>query len=230
MEQVKENKKKNFIIIIILLVVVNLGLVGYIVYDKFNEKKEESSENTEKLEEIEKDNKENNEEVNSVITKEEAENFLNELVSDSVTVDLLISNTDEEVFMNSIRYLSLKEKYTKNGNDFIFKQSDIVDLARKYYMKDNFDYIYNNTNFFVYDSTNKTYQSGLNFGLFSSSPSFEKTKTIENFSYESGVASLTYNVKVTYDASLVADNVSIRNYHIKLIKVNEELRIKSISE
>ena len=224
MDQIKENNINKYFIIILLLVILILGLIGYIVYDKVIMNKDETLEIVDKT-------KENKEEIKTVITKEEAENFLNELVSDSVSVDLLISNTDEEIFLNSIRYLTLKDKYTKNDNYFIFNQNDIIDLARKYYMKDNFDYIHSD-NSFEYDSTNKTYRSLLNFGLFSPGPSFDKTRIIENFNYEADVATVTYQVKVTHDTSQLVtpeDVVNIKNYNIKLVKVNNELRIQSIT-
>ena len=224
MEQVKEKNINKYFIIILLLLILILGLVGYIIYDKVNNKDKT-------LEIVEEKEEENKPSINNTITKEEAENFLNELVSDSVSVDLLISNTDEEIFLNSIRYLTLKDKYTKNDNYFIFNQNDIIDLARKYYMKDNFDYIYSD-NSFEYDSTNKTYRSLLNFGLFSPGPSFDKNRIIENFSYEADVATVTYQVKVTYDTSQLVtleDAVNIKNYNIKLVRVNNELRIQSIT-
>ena len=224
MDQIKENNINKYFIIILLLVILILGLIGYIVYDKVIMNKDETLEIVDKT-------KENKEEIKTVITKEEAENFLNELVSDSVSVDLLISNTDEEIFLNSIRYLTLKDKYTKNDNYFIFNQNDIIDLARKYYMKDNFDYIHSD-NSFEYDSTNKTYRSLLNFGLFSPGPSFDKTRIIENFNYEADVATVTYQVKVTHDTSQLVtpeDVVNIKNYNIKLVRVNNELRIQSIT-
>ena len=224
MDQIKENNINKYFIIILLLVILILGLIGYIVYDKVIMNKDETLEIVDKT-------KENKEEIKTVITKEEAENFLNELVSDSVSVDLLISNTDEEIFLNSIRYLTLKDKYTKNDNYFIFNQNDIIDLARKYYMKDNFDYIHSD-NSFEYDSTNKTYRSLLNFGLFSPGPSFDKTRIIEKFNYEADVATVTYQVKVTYDTSQLVtpeDAVNIKTYNIKLVRVNNELRIQSIT-
>ena len=220
-----ENKnKKKYLILIILLIVMAFGLSGYIVYDKVIDKNEDNI--------VEEDEKSNKKQY-SVITKEEAEIFLNNLVKDYVYVDLLISNSDEEIFLNSIRSLYLNKQYTQSGDYYVFKQKDIKDLARKYYMNENFEYIYTSTNSgFEYDSTSQTYRSLLNFGLFSTGPAFEKTKVIESFNYDSGVASLTYQFKIVYDSTYLAnpdDNTKVYNYQIELIKVNEELRIKSIS-
>lgn len=220
-----ENKnKKKYLILIILLIVMVFGLSGYIVYDKVIDKNEDNI--------VEEDEKSNKKQY-SVITKEEAEIFLNNLVKDYVYVDLLISNSDEEIFLNSIRSLYLNKQYTQSGDYYVFKQKDIKDLARKYYMNENFEYIYTSTNSgFEYDSTSQTYRSLLNFGLFSTGPAFEKMKVIESFNYDSGVASLTYQFKIVYDSTYLAnpdDNTKVYNYQIELIKVNEELRIKSIS-
>lgn len=220
-----ENKnEKKYLILIILLIIMVFGLSGYIVYDKVIDKNEDNI--------VEEDEK-SNEKQYSVITKEEAEIFLNNLVKDYVYVDLLISNSDEEIFLNSIRSLYLNKQYTQSGDYYVFKQKDIKDLARKYYMNENFEYIYTSTNSgFEYDSASQTYRSLLNFGLFSTGPAFEKTKVIENFNYDSGVASLTYQVKIVYDSTYLAnpdDNTKVYTYQIELIKVNEELRIKSIS-
>ena len=163
-----ENKnKKKYLILIILLIVMVFGLSGYIVYDKVIDKNEDNI--------VEEDEKSNKKQY-SVITKEEAEIFLNNLVKDYVYVDLLISNSDEEIFLNSIRSLYLNKQYTQSGDYYVFKQKDIKDLARKYYMNENFEYIYTSTNSgFEYDSTSQTYRSLLNFGLFSTGPAFEKT-------------------------------------------------------
>ena len=193
-----ENKnKKKYLILIILLIVMVFGLSGYIVYDKVIDKNEDNI--------VEEDEKSNKKQY-SVITKEEAEIFLNNLVKDYVYVDLLISNSDEEIFLNSIRSLYLNKQYTQSGDYYVFKQKDIKDLARKYYMNENFEYIYTSTNSgFEYDSTSQTYRSLLNFGLFSTGPAFEKTKVIESFNYDSGVASLTYQFKIVYDSTYLAN-------------------------
>ena len=207
-------KKRNVfkgICFVFLLIII--GLVIYILNDK-------------KI--INLSNK--NEKSSSVITLKESKKFLNELVSSSVSDDLLISNSNEDIFINCIKHLVLKKQYIKNDY-YIFKQEDIKDLARKYYMKDNYEYISTDGNF-EYDSYAKTYSSGLEFGLFSSGPTFKKTRKVKDFYYGSGVAKLTYQVKIVYDKSQFEnanDNVSVNSYHIKLIKKGGELRIKSIS-
>ena len=113
-------------------------------------------------------------------TKQEARTFLNDLVSDSLARDLLIAETDETMFINAITYLTFNKKYTKDDNNYIFSQKDINDIAYKYYMRNNFNYISNDKNF-VYDSANQTYSSGLNFDLSSPGPSYVKTRTMSDF-------------------------------------------------
>lgn len=216
-----EKKNTGLLVLVVISILLVLCLGGYVVYDKVIVK--------ENPKQVIEDPKQNIDDVKPIITKEEAATFLNELVDDSVSDDLLISNSDEEVFINSIKYLVLKEKYTKENDKFIFSLLDIKNLARKYYMKDNFEYI-NNDSKFVYDSSNQTIYSELNFGLFGIGPSIKKTKSIVDFNYDKDIdtATLTYNVKVAYD-EVLADPED-RTYNIKLIKVNEELRIKEIAQ
>ena len=208
---------KKYIIAIVVLILLVLGLTGYIVYDKI----------------IAKDNTEEDEKIAELITKDEAKTFLDGLVNETVNDDLLIVSTDEEIFANAIKYLFLNNKYTKEEDLFIFKQNDIIDIARKYYNNDNYSYITNDVNF-TYNSENKTFSSALEFGLFESfGPKFTKTKTISDFASKEDVASFTYSVKYEYDKTdertLVMENPEVRNYVVELIKVNNELRIKSVT-
>lgn len=242
----EQKKSKVYIAIFALLFLVVFGFCGYIIYDKLNEKKvsKESNEKSSNINDVtnvvndlpeetneKTDNKKDIIKGGEELTEEEARTFLNDLVSDSLARDLLIAETDETIFINAITYLTFNKKYTKDGNNYIFSQKDISDIAYKYYMRNNFNYISNDKNF-VYDSANQTYSSGLNFDLSSPGPSYVKTRTMSDFNFADGVASVTYTVKIVYDSTQLAnpdDNVTIRNYKIKIVKDNGILRISDIS-
>ena len=230
-ENVEETKKgfKWYSVVIILLSLVVLGLSGYIVYDKIISKDDVEEKSHIEDVTIQKENEESNVEVS--ISKEEVEAFLDDLVPDKYVENLLISETDKEIFNNALRYLVLKEKYTKDGDQFVFLQTDIQDLAYKYYMRDNFDYITDDSNF-VYNSSNQTFTSGLYFELFGMSFLTDKTKEITDFSYSDNVATLSYRITCTFDSKMVDPNYSekIDNYNIKLVNENGVLRIHEISK
>ena len=132
---VKTPKTKVYIIIIVILALMVCGLGGYIVYEKAFKKEEskevndsskdnknatdkQTEEDTEKSINVEKDQTK----VEDIITEDEARVFLNNLVSDSVVQDLLIAKTDEEIFISAIKHLAFNNKYTKDGNKFVFKK------------------------------------------------------------------------------------------------------------
>ena len=55
---------------------------------------------------------------------------------------------------------------------------------------------------------------------------------MSDFNFADGVASVTYTVKIVYDSTQLAnpnDNVTVRNYKIKIVKDNGILRISGIS-
>ena len=234
----EKNNTKKYIFIIVLLLIVILALGGYIVYDKVvkNEKIPVTNEKENK------DKKESVTEQKNNITKEEVNSFLKGMALNSGNVTLFLfnnlddseylSNTDEHVFFNSISYLVFSNKYVKNGDLYVFNEGDIRDLARIYYMKDNFQYITTDSNF-VYDSANKTFSSKLDFGLSYIGPNIiERTADITQFDVVDGEAQLVYNVKTVKDSSMFAnpdDAVSDLNYKINIVKIDGELRIKSIS-
>ena len=228
----EQKKSKVYIAIFALLFLVVFGFCGYIIYDKLNEKKVSKETNEKKVSKETNEKSSNINDVTNVVndlpeesneksdnkkdiikggeelTEEEARTFLNDLVSDSLARDLLIAETDETIFINAITYLTFNKKYTKDGNNYIFSKN------------------------FVYDSANQTYSSGLNFDLSSPGPSYVKTRTMSDFNFADGVASVTYTVKIVYDSTQLAnpdDNVTIRNYKIKIVKDNGILRISDIS-
>ena len=225
-EKVVEPKKKsNSAIIIIVLLLVILALGGYIVYDKLSAKEEAPVKEETKEKETKKEE--------DVITQEEAEAFLKELIFDNDPSELLVAEDDKTVFINSIKYLVFSGKYTKEGDQYILSQKDIQDLAYRYYMRDSFDYITDNPNF-VYDADSQTYRSGLNFGLTGPHLPFERTITINDFDYHDGVATFNYVIKhVITDTEYLADpndNVHINTYHVKLVRENNVLRVKELSK
>lgn len=259
---IKENKGiKWYVVVIICLSLIVLGLGGYILYDKLGSKEEANDkkevldvtiDNNEKEKDKDSDVKEDKEvesdsseivkeekkntmdisNIGGVITKEEAEAFLNDLVPTNVPLDLLIAETDEDIFFTSIRYLILNKKDTKDGERFVFKNSDIKDLAYKYYMRDNYDFITKDDRF-VYDSSNQTYSSALDWGLFGTFIPFEKTREITGFNYSNNIATFNYCVKLIYDPKEHPDpenNIETTNYAIKLVKQNGVLRIYEISK
>lgn len=259
---IKENKGiKWYVVVIICLSLIVLGLGGYILYDKLGSKEEANDkkevldvtiDNNEKEKDKDSDVKEDKEvesdsseivkeekkntmdisNIGGVITKEEAEAFLNDLVPTNVPLDLLIAETDEDIFFTSIRYLILNKKDTKDGERFVFKNSDIKDLAYKYYMRDNYDFITKDDRF-VYDSSNQTYSSALDWGLFGTFIPFEKTREITDFNYSNNIATFNYCVKLIYDPKEHPDpenNIETTNYAIKLVKQNGVLRIYEISK
>ena len=236
-------KKKIFFLIVVLILLIIVDIGGFVFYNNSNVNRvsKESSNKIKSEDETVNDisKESNNNEINledfnedydktAIITKEEAEEFLNALCSEKVSPDLLISKTDEDIFLNSLRYLSINDKFNKDGDQFIITRKDIKDLARKYYMKSNYDYISDDKSF-TYDDSSQIYRSGLRFDLFSPGPSFEKTRSITAFKCESGVATLTYNVYLKYLDQATPSEINT-DYIIKLYKVNGELRIKGISK
>ena len=222
---VPKKKSNGYIIVIVLLGVLVLGLCGYIVYDKMNAKEEAPV----KEETKEKDTKQEED----VITQKEAEAFLKELIFDNDPSELLIAENDRTIFINSIKYLVFSGKYTKDGDQYIISQKDIQDLAYRYYMRDSFDYITDDSNF-VYDTDSQTYRSGLNFGLTGPYLPFERTITINDFDYHDGVATFTYVIKhIITDTEYLADpndNVHTNTYYVKLARENNVLRVKELSK
>lgn len=236
----KDNKKgiKTYLLFLCMGLIF-IGLGTGLTLTKSNEKENKESNNNE-------NNTENNNvepiepdipvEIDYNITKEEAEEFLNELAPDSIHQNLLIAGDDEMIFYRCLQYFTLSEKYvSKNDNVYVFNQSDFKDLARKYYMNDDFDYVKGREGIIVkYDESNKTITATINIGLFGTAPEFKKTKSITEFNFENNIADLVYNINNTYiepiedsnGNTIVENNI---NYHIKLAKVNNEIRIKEIS-
>ena len=218
--------------LVFLAVFFVLGLNVFVIYRYFiepNKDKEYEVINQEVIHENNDIEDSTKEEVNYTITEEEAIAFIRPLTSET-SVDLFPVDTVDP-FSKILLYLLQNSQYTKEGDLYIFRQSDVQDVARKYFMKENYEYIPTDIDV-TYDSSDHTYKSGLNFGLVPLSPSHEKITSFSDFSFINGVASVTYHVKTVYDKNDIGgsdNNIFYTNYFIKIIKVNDELRIKKVT-
>ncbi len=253
----------GFIIIVIAIILLGVGIGLLIVMPNesgFGDKKpsnsssstntnveennnteivENTENNTEVVENTENGN-ENTEQVMPVdytITKEEVETFINDIVPSTYREDILLDNPSDNntLFIRCLKYLVFNEKYTKDGETFIFNISDFKDTARKYFMKEDFELPENveGTQITI-DNEAQTAKMLINFGLSDPGPEFTKEKGLTDFSFENGVADVKYVTKVVNTIPLnengeTKTEENINTYQIKLIKVNDELRIKELS-
>ena len=207
--------KKNIVIIVLAVLVICLG--GYLIYDKLNDSKEPKEDNKTLINNAEEDDS----------IKEEIEQFLSPLVGFNPTYNLLKNynnNSDESVFSKVITYLVANNEYQKSGDVYTFSQNKIKDIARKYFMRNDFTYITNNSQF-TYDSDNKTFSSTLQFGMFETGNKMDKK--VKDYIVNNNEITVNYNVvfetngySVDYDET----------YEIIIEKVNNELIIKSITK
>ena len=243
----KNNKGIIIIIIGILLILVAVGLFfasGMLNSDKDDNIENNNVKNTENNENI--DNSENTENQNDntentvntpvdyTITKEEAEEFINKYGD-----YLYVLNNDEYdekmIFYYAISYLAQHQMYTKTDDVLTFQESDIKDLVRILYMRDTVTY--GSEGFAAnYDADNQTVSMSINIDLLNEDPGPESTITssIKDFKFEDGIAELTYNVVEKYSDVVHGENGQVINetvidYQVKLYKVDNELRIKDIS-
>lgn len=218
-------KKNNNLLIIVISLVIIIGIICFLIFNNKSSDSDLSPKNG------------NLTDVNYTITKEEAEMFLNDIVPDSVEPNILGNiKGNEDIFVRCIQYLVYNKKYvTKDENVYTFKQEDINNLARRYFMVDNFDYVQSRETIQVkYDSTNKTVIVTMLFSIFNENLKLKKSKEINEFKFDNGIANVKYKVKTNYSEPLKYPNgetvtEETVDYNIKLIKVNDELRIKEIS-
>ena len=172
-------KRVNRILIsiIVFLTIVIIGLVVLLVLTLTNVKEKPFA----KEESVDKITNERVIELLSTTTSLSGEDYYNVLE---------VSNkTDEEIFDTIILYLYANNIYTKENNEYVFKQSDIIKYAKKYMMKENFNYITQNTNF-RYDGVNNTFISSMQFEtnrkavLLKSIEIYEKSETTAHVIYE----------------------------------------------
>ncbi len=227
---VKSKKKNIGIIILAIILLGTLAIGGFVLGIKYaNKDNIEDKDNSESDDDI--TNNGDNDAIKD-ITKEDIEEFLSPLVSGSPNYNLLLSAnsseyTDENIFTIIIQYLLANNKYTKSGDNYLFNQSDIKDVAKKYLIKDNFDYITTNSQF-KYDSASKTFSSTLQFGVFGFDASV--TKSLENYSIDGNKISVDYKVII---ASIQPETGEINtgttySYAITLEKIDNEFKITNV--
>lgn len=174
------------IVIIVFLTLIIIGLISLLVLTLLNikEKPYEKEESVDKI-------------VNGNVMT-----FLSTTTSISgdpyYNVLDAVDKTDEEVFTIAIEYLYANNMYTKVNDEYTFKQSDIINIARKYMMKDEFNYITINPNY-RYDVNSKTFITklptlGLKAYILKSMEIYEKTET---------TASVILEIEGSYDINSV---------------------------
>ena len=174
------------IVIIVFLTLIIIGLISLLVLTLLNikEKPYEKEESVDKI-------------VNGNVMS-----FLSTTTSISgdpyYNVLDAVDKTDEEVFTIAIEYLYANNMYTKVNDEYTFKQSDIINIARKYMMKDEFNYITINPNY-RYDVNSKTFITklptlGLKAYILKSMEIYEKTET---------TASVILEIEGSYDINSV---------------------------
>lgn len=228
-------KKKNNIGIIVLVIILlgAFSIGGFILGSRYANKDnvtdKDNSESTNK-----DDNTTNNDDNDAAkdITKEDIEEFLAPLVSGSPNYNLLLSTdssdyNDEIIFSSIIQYLLANNKYTKSGDYYLFSQSDIKDIAKKYLIKENFDYISTNSQF-KYDSSSKIFSSTLQFGVFSFDVSV--TKKLENYSIDGNKINVNYKVTIAgiHPETGEISTGTTYSYAITLQKIDTELKIINV--
>ncbi len=227
---VKRKKKNIGIILLAIILLAAVAIGGFMLGINYANKDTV----------IDKDNSESEDDITNNgdndaakdITKEDIEEFLSPLVSGNPNYNLLLpadsdEYTDENIFSSIIQYLLANNKYTKSGDNYLFSQSDIKDVAKKYLIKDNFDYITTN-NQFKYDTASKTFSSTLQFGVFGFDASV--TKSLENYSVDGNKINANYKVTI---AAIQPETGEIStgttySYAITLEKIDNELKITNV--
>lgn len=154
-------------------------------------------------------------------TIEMVEEFLSLLVGDSHNFLLDYNSMDDDrVFISTIRYLVLSEKYSKTNHVYTFNQSDIEECAKNIFNRDDFTFQIKDSNF-VYDNDSRTVSSALEFGLFPTREDRKATKII-NYTIGDNI------ISVRYDLYSVEDGTS-QAYEIELVYNTGKFRLISVS-
>ena len=174
------------VIIIVFLTLVIIGLISLLVLTLLNIKEKPY----EKEESVDKIVNGNVMSFLSTTTSISGDSYYNVLDA--------VDKTDEEVFTIAIEYLYANNMYTKVNDEYTFKQSDIINIAKKYMLKDEFNYITINPNY-RYDENNKTFITklptlGLKAYILKSMEIYEKTET---------TASVILEIEGSYDINSV---------------------------
>ena len=164
------------LILIIFLSIVIIGLTALLVLSLLNIKEKPYEKETS---------------VDKIVNEKIIE-FLNPVVSVSGNEYYNIldteGKTDEELFDMAIKYLYLNELYTSNNDEYVFNQLDIVNVAKKYMLKDSFTFIPQNPNY-IYNDIDKTIKTksiivDKKAIVLKSSDIYEKTETKVYVMYE----------------------------------------------
>ena len=204
-------KRVNRILIsiIVFLTIVIIGLVVLLVLTLTNVKEKPFA----KEESVDKITNERVIELLSTTTSLSGEDYYNVLE---------VSNkTDEEIFDTIILYLYANNIYTKENNEYVFKQSDIIKYAKKYIMKENFNYITQNTNF-RYDGVNNTFISSMQFEI---NRKAVLLKSIEIYEKSETTAHVIYELEGSYidDYSRISNkyNITVDTNDYKIINITK---------
>ena len=227
----KSSKIKRIILILLVFLLLVIAFAyGFMLGTKYSDKNSTAKEENEIIDD---DNVVEVDKPETTITKEDIENFLSPLVSGMPNYDLLMiinsDNGDETIFGKALQYLYFNNKYTKINDDYVFKKSDFKEVARKYLMKDDFDYIPTSIQI-TYDSSNQTFSSKLQFGLFGSYANV--TKELENYSVEGNKIDVNYKVIIAYpnpENGILGEGKTY-SYAITLERIDSELRIVNVVE
>lgn len=204
------------IVIIVFLTLVIIGLITLLALTILNMKDKEKPIEIKPV---------------STITNTKVLDMLDNVVSESgdIYYNLLnITNKpDEEIFSTIITYLYSNNIYTKTGNMYYFKQSDIIECAKKYMMKDNFDYITKNVNY-KYDSNKKTFSSNLVF--MNTKPHALTLRSIEIYNKTGNIINVNYELEGTYinNNTRISEkyDIEIDETNMKIIKVSKKNKVK----
>ena len=202
-------KRANNILIgiIIFLTIIIIGLITLLVLTLLNIKEKPFKK----------------EEPVDITVNEKVLSFLNSTTSLSgeVYYNILDNNkTDEEIFNLVILYLYENNLYKLENGEYIFKQSDINNIVKKYMLKNEFNYITLNPNY-RYNQVDKTFitkiqPNGRKAILLKSLDIYEKTETMAYVLYElegyyidnSVMISNTYNIAVNITGDYKVENIT----------------------
>ena len=220
-------KTKRILLILLIVLLLTTALAyGFMLGTKYSDKTNTTNEDESEI--VDDDN----DVVETSVTKIEIANFLSLAINGDPHYDLLLvdeeNNSDEITFSKLIKFLVANNIYTKEDDIYIFNQNDIKEVARKYLIKDNFDYITTNSQF-TYDSSSKTFSSTLQFGLFEGYYAFVDKK-VEDYSIDGKEINVNYKVTESHLSTVNGDIVKEVTYlySITLEKTDSELRIINV--
>lgn len=222
--------KRIIVILLAVLLLVTAFAYGFMLGTKYADKNNTIKDDNNEIVDDEEDKE--NEVTEETVTKEDIENFLLPLVSGNPNYNLLLPTNsddynDEIIFISAIKYLLANNKYSKSNDNYLFKQSDIKDVAKKYLIKDNFDYIPASSQF-TYDSSSKTFSSTLQFDIYGFNAVV--TKKLANYNVDGNTINANYQVTIAYphpETGELGTGITY-SYAITLERIDSELRIINV--